>query len=115
MPVTVKEFKDAFLRDAKERNEGLRWGAPEKFWQTQTELKDVSTALDDLERAGPDELEAKIKGVRDAIAAVDPKKRTKYDEALTNLEAELNQFDTLKDVKRAMDALAAAKPAARGP
>jgi hypothetical protein len=92
MTKTVAQFKAAFQLGAATKNKKIRWTAPQKFWQSQTSLKDIKTALDDLDGCADDERRAKLAEVRKAIAALEPKKRTKYEDALKDLGAELDKM-----------------------
>jgi Domain of unknown function (DUF4135) len=92
MTKTVAQFKAAFKLGAETKNKKIRWNAPAKFWQSQTSLKDVKKTLDELDGCPDDERKTRLAAVRKAIADLDPKKRAKYDDALKDLEKELDQL-----------------------
>jgi hypothetical protein len=92
MTKTVAQFKAAFKLGAEAKNKKIRWTVPTKVLQKQTSLAAIKTALDNLQNCADHEREAKLALVRNAIAGLDAKKRTKYDDALKDLEAELDQM-----------------------
>lgn len=90
MVMTIAEFKQAFQLSAKAKNKKIRWGFSEKFWQTQTELASVKVALDRLEAASMADRPARVQDVRNAMAGVSDKRKTKYADALKLVEDGLN-------------------------
>jgi hypothetical protein len=91
MVMTIAAFKQAFLDSAKAKNKKIRWGMPEKRWQTQTELAPVKLALDALESCSIADRPARVLDVRNAMRDVSAKRKTKYAEALALVENGLKQ------------------------
>jgi hypothetical protein len=96
--MTIPQFKQAFITSAERQNPKIRWGAPKKIWQTQTELSGVKTALDNLERARVEDRAQRIQEVRTEMQKVSAKRQNKYAEALTLVEDELKT--TVVKIKR---------------
>ncbi|MBI5616512.1 MAG: DUF4135 domain-containing protein [Gammaproteobacteria bacterium] len=89
MPVSIDAFKTAFKKGAKAKNDKIRWTYKEKWWQTQTSLKGVVTALDALDK---DLSKKNVQAVLDAIDRLPEKKRLRYAEPLAELRREVSSI-----------------------